>query len=312
MNRSPASISSLWIIVAILALVSILASGLAVLVPSLLDRERGALDGLLRAVFPLAVALVIALLALWASRLLVDAAQRDAARELELARARVDLALGQKARELQHDLSNHLTVVSALIQTGASDQALAYLHRIVYDRREESVAAAGASEAEPGVLLGLMGQKIAKASRLGVAFDLRVENRSEQLCVPDVVAARILGNLTDNAIDAAREAVAGEARVTVEMVLSSTRCSFRVWNNGLPIPPEMLKRIFAAGETTKGGDHQGLGLHIVHQLVREYGGSLNVQSNEASGTEFEVSFEHQRSETRTPEGRGIRRGAWSV
>lgn len=312
MNRFPAGISALWIIVAILALVAVLASGLAVLVPSLLDRERGTLDGFLRALFPLAVALVIALLALWASRLLVDAAQRDAARDLELARARTDLALGQKARELQHDLLNHLTVVSALIQTGASDQALAYLHRVVYDRREEKVAGEGESETEPSVLLGLMGQKLAKAARMGVELDLRVENQSEQLCIPDVVAARILGNLTDNAIDAARETIASRSRVTVEMVLSRARCSFRVWNSGPPIPPEMLKRIFAAGETTKGGDHQGLGLHIVRQLVREYGGSLNVRSDETSGTVFEVSFERARSEARTPEGRGVRLGAWSV
>ncbi|BAS26560.1 sensor histidine kinase [Limnochorda pilosa] len=282
---------SVWIVIIILALVAVLTSGLAALLPLLIKREASAGVDFVSAVFPTMVAVLVAFLALWASRLLMEEAKREAARDLELAQMRSDLALAQKAREQRHDLLNHLTVVSALIQTGSADQALAYLRRATYEQPEEAASGAPAAQIDPGFILGLMGQKLAQAARAGVALEIHVQNESDHLCIPDVVAARILGNLTDNAIDAAGEAGEGTGKVTVEMVLSAGRCRFRVRNNGSVITQQQLSRIFAAGESTKGGQHQGLGLHIVQQLVREYEGSLCVQSDASTGTEFDVRFE---------------------
>lgn len=286
---------SVWITVLILALIAVLASGLAASLPTQLDQDAPAMGGFTRALLPLAVAIVIAALALWASRLLVDSARREAQRELELARMRAELALAQRAREQRHDMLNHLTVISALMQIGSPQQALAYLQRVLVDQEEAGEAAGGDDETDPGILLGLLGPKLVDAGRAGVTLFVCVEGHAEHLCIPDVVAARILGNLINNAIDAAELAPeAGEVRV--EMTLAEDRWALRVWNNGPVIPPDQLKRIFTAGETSKGGTHQGLGLHIVQQLVREYEGHLTVESNDASGTQFVVTFDRPSSE----------------
>jgi len=86
------------------------------------------------------------------------------------------------------------------------------------------------------------------------------------------------------------------------MALTRHGWALRVWNNGPIIPADQLKRIFTPGETSKGGEHQGLGLHIVQQLVREYGGRIGVQSHEPTGTEFVVTFDRVRSETAAARG----------
>lgn len=281
---------SIWITVFILGLVAVLASGLAALLPTQLDQEGNAMGDLAWSLLPLAVALVIAALALWASRLLVDSARREAQRELEFAQLRAELALAQRAREQRHDLLNHLTVVSALIQIGSPQQALAYLQRVLADQEEAGEAAARDDETDPGILLGLLGPKLVEAGRAGATLSVCVQGHAEHLCIPDVVAARILGNLIDNAIDAAATLPDG-GEVRVHMSLAEDRWALRVWNNGPVIPSDHLKRIFIAGETSKGGQHQGLGLHIVQQLVREYEGHLTVESSDTSGTEFTVTFD---------------------
>ena len=280
---------SVWITVLILALVAVLATGLAALLPTQLHHEEPARGELAWHLLPLAAALLIAALALWASRLLVESARREGQRELEFARLRAELALAQRAREQRHDLLNHLTVISALIQIGSPQQALAYLQRVVADQEEAGKAPSSDDETDPGILLGLLGPKLVQAGRAGATLTVCVQGHAEHLCIPDVVAARILGNLLDNAIDAAATVPDG-GEVRVHMSLAEDCWAVRVWNNGPVIPPDRLKRIFVAGETSKGGQHQGLGLHIVQQLAREYGGHLTVQSSETFGTEFAVTF----------------------
>ncbi|MFS8614147.1 MULTISPECIES: sensor histidine kinase [Limnochorda] len=300
MSRSERDGLLVWITVFMLALVAVLAVGLAASLSGQLDRRGGAVDEWARSLLPLAVAILIAGLALWASRLMVDSARQDTQRELELAQLRAELALAQREREQRHDVLNHLTVISALIQMGSPQQALAYLQRVLVNQ-EAGAAASGDDEQDPGILLGLLGPKLVEAGRAGVSLTVCVEGNAERLCIPDVVAARILGNLINNAIDAA--ALAPEqGEVRVNMALTRHGWALRVWNNGPIIPADQLKRIFTPGETSKGGEHQGLGLHIVQQLVREYGGRIGVQSHEPTGTEFVVTFDRVRSETAAARG----------
>jgi signal transduction histidine kinase len=62
----------------------------------------------------------------------------------------------------------------------------------------------------------------------------------------------------------------------------------RVCNDGVPIPPEALPRIFEPFFT--GGRGTGLGLAIVRRLVEEHGGAISVISNAEIGTEFSIDL----------------------
>lgn len=113
--------------------------------------------------------------------------------------------------------------------------------------------------------------------------------------IPDVVAdphqlQRVFLNILINAEHALRDSGhvlrVGAERIrrfgTMEWV------AIHFYNDGPPIPREMISRIFDPFFTTKGVDEgTGLGLAICRRIVREHGGEIEVSSS-AEGTTFTV------------------------
>jgi len=100
--------------------------------------------------------------------------------------------------------------------------------------------------------------------------------------------AQILTNLMRNALEASHdhsvrvEVLGGafrEGREGVLLVVSDT---------GPGLSREVLERLGTPQRTSKGGDHAGLGLHIVHRLVKELSGSIDVRTAAGQGTNFTV------------------------
>ncbi|MBW7943622.1 MAG: ATP-binding protein, partial [Candidatus Kuenenia stuttgartiensis] len=58
-------------------------------------------------------------------------------------------------------------------------------------------------------------------------------------------------------------------------------------DNGPGIPEHILQSLFTPVHSTKGGNHSGLGLSIVKNLVSSMNGSINCQSSKA-GTAFTI------------------------
>jgi putative nucleotidyltransferase with HDIG domain len=63
--------------------------------------------------------------------------------------------------------------------------------------------------------------------------------------------------------------------------------SLCVKDNGPGIPAEQRSRLFSPVQSTKAGSNRGIGLSIVHGLVKQLGGSIQCESS-ASGTQFEI------------------------
>ena len=77
-----------------------------------------------------------------------------------------------------------------------------------------------------------------------------------------------------------------ELRITTE-VESDTHVVVKVADNGAGISPSLLGRIWDPFFTTKEeGVGTGLGLSVVHTIVTEHGGIMDVQSELGRGTEF--------------------------
>jgi phosphoserine phosphatase RsbU/P len=69
-----------------------------------------------------------------------------------------------------------------------------------------------------------------------------------------------------------------------------------VHNGGAPIPEHLLATLFEPFRRGREGDGDerngsvGLGLFIVHEIVRAHGGSVAVKSSAAEGTTFTVTL----------------------
>ena len=102
----------------------------------------------------------------------------------------------------------------------------------------------------------------------------------------------IVGNLIDNAIDAASAGLRPPA-VTVR-ITSDDSVRIEVEDSGEGVPPEVASQIFTDGFTTKAAEpdrQRGIGLALVHRLVRRSGGSIAFQSgNGRGGTLFSVTL----------------------
>jgi len=105
---------------------------------------------------------------------------------------------------------------------------------------------------------------------------------------PDILK-QILVNLVKNAIEALaasggrieianRGHVNRERRLYLELVVSDT---------GPGLSREVLANLFSAVKSTKEGPHHGLGLSIVHSLVKKLNGHIACRSG-TTGTSFEI------------------------
>jgi sensor histidine kinase regulating citrate/malate metabolism len=73
--------------------------------------------------------------------------------------------------------------------------------------------------------------------------------------------------------------------VTVRLIASEAALTIQVTDTGSGVPADLQHAIFTDGFTTKpdeGHRHRGLGLALVHRLVRQAGGMITIEPTEAT------------------------------
>jgi signal transduction histidine kinase len=98
---------------------------------------------------------------------------------------------------------------------------------------------------------------------------------------------QVLLNLLSNALDAV-EPQKGLIRVVGKYLESSSELVIEVIDNGVGVPPSMMKHMFELFHSTKGNRGTGLGLAVAKKIVEEHDGSISVKSTEGEGTTFTV------------------------
>jgi PAS domain S-box-containing protein len=111
--------------------------------------------------------------------------------------------------------------------------------------------------------------------------------------VSPVQMTQVVVNLIVNAVDAMRK-TGGE--LTVECRIESSHNAavvvLSVQDNGPGIPPEHLERIFEPFFSTRArAESSGMGLAVVHGIIRAHGGSIDVTSEPGRGALFTVRLE---------------------
>jgi signal transduction histidine kinase len=99
-------------------------------------------------------------------------------------------------------------------------------------------------------------------------------------CLPKIMAyGSELNQVWTNLIDNAADAMHGKGKLLVRTKRENEDVLVEIGDNGPGIPAELQSRIFEPFFTTKGvGEGTGLGLDVVHRIVKKMHGQINVQS----------------------------------
>ncbi|MFF3746606.1 sensor histidine kinase [Streptomyces kronopolitis] len=224
--------------------------------------------------------------------------------ELELLGRELDGTQGllDALRAQDHEHANQLHTLRGLLELGRHDTAVDFVTEVTSAHRASAEQIA--EKVHDPLLSALLVGKAAVAAERGVP--LRV---SPATLLPDAVVdprdlVTVLGNLLDNALDAAAGHRRAEPFVEVELRAEGGTAVLRVSDTGAGVPPGLRERIFAEGWSTKAappdaGDHapgrpvafhrgRGIGLALVRRLAERYGGMARVTARAGGGAVFTV------------------------
>jgi two-component system, CitB family, sensor kinase len=197
-------------------------------------------------------------------------------------------ALADALRAHVHESANCLQAVVGLVELGRYEDA------VRLGTRESLMAQQLGDQlldrvGEPALAALLLGKTAIAAGR-GIELRLGPDTAVTAACLPVEQVLTIVGNLVDNALDAA--AINGS---WVEVTLCNDDRGLRVIvrDNGPGLPTNHLEEMFTLGWTTKhtaipGG--RGLGLALVRHTVTRMGGTINAIND--GGAVFQVYLPH--------------------
>jgi two-component system CitB family sensor kinase len=195
--------------------------------------------------------------------------------------------LSDALRAQTHEHANRLHTIVSLMELGRGNEALDFATNDL--ELSQRLTDDLVSSIEEPVLGALVMGKAAEAHERGVELILTTGGSTAVtgLAVQDLVA--ILGNLLDNAIDAAADAPPPRL---VELSVSSAggALEITVEDSGPGIDPDAVEDVFRHGFSTKapGPFGRGLGLALVRQAVQRLGGSMTITS--PAGALFRVTL----------------------
>jgi two-component system sensor histidine kinase PilS (NtrC family) len=209
-------------------------------------------------------------------------------------------SLGRMAANIAHEIRNPLASLSGAIEvlaSGPSDETRERLGQIVLKEtgRLNDIIREFLEYARPAPLTRDAVNVAELIDEVLVLLEHRVTPGTLKTVreFPPVLAWSVdrqqfrqaVWNLCLNAVQAMPEG--GELRVTMAVVAGRLR--LRVSDSGEGIAREDLAHIFEPFFSTK-PDGTGLGLALVHRIVQEHGGDLDVQSRPGLGSTFTLTL----------------------
>lgn len=186
-------------------------------------------------------------------------------------------------RSQQHEYANRIHVLNGLLELSKYDEAIEFLGEIASvqsNLAEELNVKLGNS-----LITALMIAKAAIARERGVKLTIDVETAIDDLRIDQNALVTVVGNLVDNAIDAASGSPRAEVMVLFKQD-SELEKIILVHDSGPGLPEANPYIVFEDGYTSKpsrGAGHRGLGLAIVQRLIRQSSGAITA-SNEGGAT----------------------------
>lgn len=230
------------------------------------------------------VLMVAVLATIFVASYLLSATEREAKLTMEVRHIKERHNLNLRLQVERHDFYNHLTAVYGYLKADQHMQAKTYIQSLYKTIQHiESLL-----KIEPPELAALLSVKQEEAKVGGIDFYWDVNIGGNKLPLSPEDLTHLVGNLLDNALEAAKTNCSPRVDVTIESNVMGL--DLKVSNNGKPIPQDVRNNIFNAGYTTKNtNQHSGLGLYIIKQIVDRHNGQLElIQPENYSGVEFKI------------------------
>jgi two-component system CitB family sensor kinase len=197
-------------------------------------------------------------------------------------------ALAAALREQSHEYANRLMALVGLVELGRYEDAVRLGTRdaVAAQRLSDEMVSQVADPALAALLLG----KTVLAEQRGVELRLRARGTITAQQLPDQDVLTIVGNLLDNALDAAAARPGGWIVLELRTDDAGALC-ITVRDNGPGINADHLDDVFAPGWTTKPSEQpggRGLGLALVRHTVTRLGGTITVRNETDCGAVFEA------------------------
>ncbi|MGD9250335.1 MAG: transporter substrate-binding domain-containing protein [Desulfobacterales bacterium] len=236
--------------------------------------------------------------------------------ERQLAQAQKMEAMGTLAGSVAHDFASYLQAIGGYAGTAQLEPDLSanvrsslggiqetivkareLIRQIMLFSRQDLVAP---SPVDIAPIIERTLQIVGATAAETIVFESDIRSRA-RIMSDETQVSQVLLNLCTNAVQA-MTAEGGRLTVRVEDVelqdergfngrgrVSGSFLKLTVADTGCGIPPDQIEKIFEPFYTRrqdKGGN--GMGLAIVHGIVRGYGGKISVHSQAGQGAVFEV------------------------
>ncbi|MGX7419617.1 ATP-binding protein [Carnobacterium gallinarum] len=195
-------------------------------------------------------------------------------------------------RAQTHEFMNKMHVILGLIELEKYHEVSLFIRQLTKDYQQEVgfVTEKIKIPAIAGFLLG----KINEAKEQGVEIVLE-----ENSFLPDLKASdsihlllQILGNLLDNAKEAAMQTTKKQVRLFLSYDLEGQILIIKVTDFGEGISIDIQQKMFERGFSTK-GEHRGYGLNLIQTIVTNHHGFIEVKSQQGEGTAFYIEFPYE-------------------
>ncbi|MFD4974697.1 ATP-binding protein [Streptomyces sp. NPDC058424] len=207
----------------------------------------------------------------------------------ELARLEREIGSFRSSSELlraqAHEFANQLHTISGLIQIGEQDEVVRYIRAL--NQRRQALDVTLSRRVRDTAVAALLMAKSSLAAERRVTLRISDGTALDRLAPEDAAdVATVVGNLVDNAVDAAAT-TAEEAWVEVELRQDTSSVEIVVRDSGPGVAPQLAREVFAHGFTTKAAQEgeRGIGLALTRLVCERHGGEISV-SNTPCGAMF--------------------------
>ncbi|MEO7753762.1 MAG: ATP-binding protein [Terracoccus sp.] len=189
-------------------------------------------------------------------------------------------------RAQAHEFANQLHTISGLIQLGEHDEVVRYVDSVSEHRAQLDLAVA--RRIRDTAVTALVMAKAAQATERRVELRVSDETSLGRIGSADSAdVAAVVGNLVDNAIDAAASGDPLDRWVELTIRHDASTVEVSVVDSGPGVAPELVTEVFTHGFTTKAAQagERGIGLALTRLICQRRGGEVQVE-NTPSGARF--------------------------